>query len=142
MADRISKEHRSWNMSRIRSTNTRPELIVRLLLHKMGYRFRLHRKDLPAKPDIVIPKFKTVIFVHGCFWHKHKRCVDGHIPASNRNYWKSKIDSNVKRDKKNLKELKKMGWSVLVIWECQCKNANKIINIIESHMLPIKQRNL
>ena len=119
MADYLTKEQRSWNMSRIRSKDTKPELVVRSLLHRMGYRFRLHRKDLPGKPDIVLPKYKTVIFVHGCFWHGHKVCKRGNMPKSNRDYWVQKIQKNIDRDKKHRKELKKMGWKVLTIWECQ-----------------------
>jgi len=106
-------------MSRIRCKDTKPEIIIRSLLHRMGFRFRLHRKDLPGKPDIVLPKYKTVIFVHGCFWHGHKGCKRGNIPKSNRGYWITKIQNNIKRDKKHQKELRKIGWKVLVIWECQ-----------------------
>lgn len=111
MADHLTKEKRSWNMSRIRSKNTKPEIIVRSLLHRAGYRFRLHRKDLPGKPDIVLPKYKTVIFVHGCFWHRHKGCKRSNIPKSNKEYWIPKIQKNTKRDKIHYKSLIKDGWT-------------------------------
>lgn len=126
MVDHLSKEHRSWNMSRIRSKDTKPEMIVRSLLHRMGYRFRLYRKDLPGKPDIVLPKYKTVIFVHGCFWHRHKGCNRCTNPSSHRKYWSAKFDRNIKKDHLNRVELRKLGWGVLVIWECEVKNRNKL----------------
>lgn len=119
MVDRLTKEKRSWNMSRIRGKNTKPELIVRSMLHRMGYRFRLHREDLPGKPDIVLPKYKTVIFVHGCFWHRHKKCKYAYNPKSRKTFWQKKFNENVKRDRKRQNELKRLGWRVIVIWECQ-----------------------
>ncbi len=130
MVDHLTKEERSWNMSRIRSKNTKPEIIVRSLLHRMGYRFRLHRKDLPGKPDIVLPKYKIVIFVHGCFWHGHNVCKRSNIPKSNKDYWTHKIARNITRDKENNTKLKKAGWKILKIWECQTKDLNKLRNII------------
>jgi len=122
MVDHLSKEKRSWNMSRIRSKNTKPEIIVRSLLHRMGYRFRLHRKDLPGKPDIVLPKYRTVIFVQGCFWHCHKGCIDSHIPKSNTIFWKDKLEKNQERDRRKQKDLAKLGWKINIIWECETKN--------------------
>jgi len=122
MADTISEERRSWNMSRIKAKDTKPELIVRSLIHKMGYRFRIHRKDLPGKPDIVLPKYKTVIFVHGCFWHRHQGCKRAATPKSRVKYWEDKFAGNLKRDKNHQKQLKEMGWKVHVIWECEVKN--------------------
>lgn len=121
MVDTISPEHRSWNMSRIKGKNTKPELIVRSQLHRMGFRFRLHRKDLPGKPDIVLPKYKTVIFVHGCFWHGHKGCKFFVVPKTRTEFWVNKINTNIRNDKKNHRLLKKMGWKVVVCWECQLK---------------------
>ena len=109
MADHIPKKKRSWNMSLIRSVNTAPELIVRRLLYHLGYRFRLHKKDLPGKPDIVLKKYNTVILVHGCFWHQHKNSKRSNIPKSNLSYWKQKLEKNVQRDKKHKKELQKLG---------------------------------
>jgi len=121
MADKLTPERRSWNMSRIRSKNTKPELIVRSLLHRMGFRFRVNRKDLLGKPDIVLPKYKTVIFVHGCFWHRHKGCKGATTPSTRREFWEKKFKDNTNRDKRNRRELKKAGWNVIVLWECEVK---------------------
>jgi DNA mismatch endonuclease (patch repair protein) len=106
-------------MSRIRSKDTKPELLVRSLLHKRGYRFRLHRKDLPGKPDIVLTKYKTVIFVHGCFWHGHNKCKDFIIPKTNTVWWVKKIKRNKQVDTRNIALLKKSGWKTLVVYECR-----------------------
>jgi DNA mismatch endonuclease, patch repair protein len=109
-------------MRRIRSKDTLPEIKVRSMLHRLGFRFRLHRKDLPGTPDVVLPKFRTVIFVHGCFWHQHPGCKDASRPSTRQDYWLPKLDRNIKRDKKSLSELKALGWNVLVIWECETQN--------------------
>jgi DNA mismatch endonuclease (patch repair protein) len=131
--DKISREHRSWNMSRIKGKDTKPELIVRSLLHKMGFRFRLNGKVsrkyhpkgiLPGKPDIVLAKYKTVIFVHGCFWHRHKGCKRSNIPKTNTEYWMKKISDNEQRDEINSALLKKAGWQVIIIWECEINSKN------------------
>ena len=119
MVDRISREHRSWNMSRIRSRDTNPELTVRSVLHRLGYRFRLHKPTLPGKPDIVLPKHHAVLLVHGCFWHRHPRCQFAYSPKSNQAFWMTKFSQNIARDVRNKRALRKMGWRVLVIWECQ-----------------------
>jgi len=119
MADHLTKKKRSWNMSRIKSKDTKPELIVRSLLHHLGYRFRLHSKKLPGKPDIVLAKYKTVIFVHGCFWHRHKDCPRATTPKSNQEYWKAKFERNVQRFEEVSKQIQAMGWHVMVIWECE-----------------------
>lgn len=124
MADKISSERRSENMRRIKSKDTKPELAARQLLFKAGYRYRLHRKDLPGKPDIVFAKANKAIFVHGCFWHGHENCVDGRIPKSRTDYWPSKIAGNKARDERNQGLLKEQGWEVLVIWECETRNLN------------------
>ncbi len=121
MADIISKEKRSWNMSRIKGKDTKPELIVRSLLHKMGYRFRLHKKDLPGKPDIVLPKYQTVIFVNGCFWHRHKNCKYAYQPKSRIDFWEKKFSDTVERDTIKKAELEKLGWKVIIVWECEVK---------------------
>ena len=120
MADNHSKEVRSMNMSRIRSTNSKPEEIVRKYLFSKGFRYRKNVKKLPGCPDIVLPKYKTVIFVNGCFWHKHD-CPRFVWPSSNQEYWKPKILRNVERDKKNCRELSSKGWNVITIWECELK---------------------
>ena len=124
--DTISKEVRSRNMSAIRSKNTNPETVVRSLLFALGYRYRLHRKDLPGKPDIILKKHNTVIFVHGCFWHQHKECKRANIPKSNKKYWIPKLERNAERDKINKRELNKLGWNVITIWECETKDSGKI----------------
>jgi DNA mismatch endonuclease, patch repair protein len=123
MADRLTKERRSWNMSQIRGRNTTPEMIVRSLLHRMGYRFRLHGKKLPGRPDVVLPKYKTVIFVHGCFWHRHRGCKNATTPTNNRGFWVAKLEGNAARDKVHARSLRKLGWRVLVVWECEAEMA-------------------
>jgi len=115
-------EKRSWNMSRIKGRDTSPELKVRKLLHFLGYRFRLHRKDLPGSSDIVLPKYKTVIFVNGCFWHHHKGCKRASWPKTNTDYWEKKISKNIERDKINMSKLEKMNWNSVIIWECEVSN--------------------
>ena len=130
--DIVSKQQRSYNMSRIRSKDTKPELFVRSMLHRQGYRFTVNgpkNKQLPGKPDIVLPKYKTVIFVHGCFWHGHKGCRDFRYPKTRTDWWKAKIDSNVLRDKKRIKDLESLGWRVRLIWACELKNLEKIGNL-------------
>jgi DNA mismatch endonuclease, patch repair protein len=119
VADKLSVKRRSWNMSRIRSRDTNPELIVRKALTELGYRFRLHRKDLPGKPDIVLPKYRTAIFVHGCFWHQHSGCIDCSNPKTNSKYWRPKLLANVQRDRKHRRRLRRLGWTPVVIWECE-----------------------
>lgn len=131
MTDSISKQHRSWNMSRIKSKNTSPELRVRSALHRAGYRYTLYGDNLPGKPDLVFRKYKTVLFVHGCFWHHHKGCKRANLPKSNKDYWVPKIMRNVERDAENRKLLKKSGWQVIIVWECQTKETDKIIRIFE-----------
>ena len=106
-------------MSKIRSKDTKPEKILRSALHNLGYRFRIHKKDLPGEPDIVLSKYHTVIFVHGCFWHCHSECREGRIPSSNSAYWADKITKNVARDLKNKDALKDQGWKTITIWECE-----------------------
>jgi len=124
--DFVSKEKRSNIMRGVKGKNTRPELLVRSILHKAGYRFRLHRKDLPGKPDIALPKYETVIFVHGCFWHQHKQCPDGRIPSSNTKFWKNKFAANRRRDKLALEALKALGWRVIVVWGCEASDARRL----------------
>ncbi len=126
MTDPLSKEKRSWNMSRIRSKDTRPEKVVRSLLHRMGYRFRLHVKSLPGTPDIVLPKFKTVIFVHGCFWHRHPGCRFAYTPKSRVDFWMKKFEQNINVHEKATVELKDQGWRVFVIWECDLSDLDSL----------------
>lgn len=119
--DKISKEERSRNMSRVRSRDTKPEVKIRSLLHRLGFRFRLCDKSLPGKLDIVLKKYKTVIFVNGCFWHHHENCPKSKLPKTNKEFWEKKINSNVARDRKNKEKLAAQGWRVLVFWECELK---------------------
>ena len=119
--DGLSPQRRSWLMSRVKGRDTTPELAVRSMLHALGYRYRLYRKDLPGKPDIVFGPRKKVVFIHGCFWHGHN-CRKGRLPKSNAAFWGSKIDTNKKRDRKRLTQLRALGWKVLVIWQCQLKD--------------------
>ena len=121
--DNHDKETRSYNMSRIRSTNTKPEELVRKYLFSKGFRYRKNDKRYPGKPDIVLPKYKTVIFINGCFWHGHEKCRYFVMPKSNIEYWEKKISGNLKRDKENISKLEEMGWNVLVVWECQLKKS-------------------
>lgn len=120
MADKLSRIERSRNMSAIRSAGMKPEMLVRSLVHRMGYRYRLHAKDLPGKPDLVFRPRRKVIFVHGCFWHQHGKisCKDGRQPKSRTSYWGPKLARNVERDSANLAQLKAAGWRILVLWEC------------------------
>ena len=120
--DRVSAEARSRNMARVRSRDTAPEVKIRSLLHRLGFRFRLCDKSLPGKPDIVLKKYKTVIFVNGCFWHHHENCPKSKLPETNGAFWEKKINSNVERDRKNKKQLVACGWRVIVIWECQVRS--------------------
>ena len=113
-------------MSRIQSRDTKPEKTVRSLLHRMGYRFRLYRKDLPGKPDIVLPKFRTAIFVHGCFWHRHKGCKFSYTPKSRIAFWNSKFGKNIERDGRVCDQLQEQGWHVVVIWECETKDMHAL----------------
>jgi len=126
--DRITKETRSANMRAIRSKDTGPEMKVRRLVHGMGYRYRLHRKDLPGNPDMVFPVRRAVIFVHGCFWHQHPdpACKIAHQPKSNADYWKPKLERNQRRDAQHKAALIAQGWRVLVIWECQIKDKDAL----------------
>ncbi|MFK7699334.1 very short patch repair endonuclease [Pseudomonas caspiana] len=119
--DVVDRATRSRMMSAIRGKDTKPELIVRSFLHAQGYRFRLHRKDLPGKPDIVLPRLKVCIFVHGCFWHRHVGCRYAVMPKSRVDFWTAKLEANVDRDRKTLENLDRCGWNVLIVWECEVK---------------------
>ena len=122
MADVHTKEQRSFNMSRIRGRDTKPEMLVRRFLHANGFRYKLHDKTLPGKPDIVLPKYKTVIFVHGCFWHQHDCPRGARRPKGNAEYWTRKLTRNVERDGQKQDQLTELGWQVLIVWECETKN--------------------
>lgn len=124
--DRLSAKARSALMARVRSRNTAPEIAVRRLLHKMGCRFRLHREDLPGSPDVVLPKYRTAIFVHGCFWHRHSGCRRCSTPRSNVEFWEEKFRRNVLRDSQNLRQLEELGWRAAIIWECETKSVSEL----------------
>ena len=121
MVDKFSKETRSYVMSRIRGKDTKPEMLVRSYLFSRGMRFRKNDRRYPGSPDVVLPKYNTVVFVHGCFWHHHEGCRYATMPKSNVEYWEKKLYGNVERDKRNRKELEEMGWKVIIVWECELK---------------------
>ena len=130
--DTFSQEIRSDIMSRIKGKNTKPEMVVRSLMHRIGYRFRLHRKDLSGTPDLVLPKFKTVVFVHGCFWHGHHCRKGSSRPSSNAEFWSEKIAKNVERDRKSFDELREAGWTVITVWECELKDLEYVHRKLQS----------
>ena len=121
-------------MAAVKGKNTAPEIRVRQMLHKMGFRFRLHRKDLPGKPDLVLPKYRLCIFVHGCFWHQHPGCKRATIPESNQEFWLTKFQGTLKRDKQAEKELRQQGWRVCIIWECETKKEESLDRVIHRYM--------
>jgi DNA mismatch endonuclease (patch repair protein) len=131
MVDRLTPEHRSWNMSRIRSKHTKPELIVRSALHRMGLRFRLHAKNLPGHPDIVLPRWRVALFVHGCFWHRHRNCHLTYTPKTRASFWNTKFRSNVDRDQTHQQALRRQGWRVAVIWECDVTDSRRLQAILQ-----------
>jgi DNA mismatch endonuclease (patch repair protein) len=142
MVDIWSKAKRSEVMSHISSTDTKPELIVRSALHRAGFRFSLHRKDLPGRPDIVLPKHKAIVLVNGCFWHRHSGCRLATMPSSSQTYWKAKFEKTILRDRRNVKALSAVGWKVLLIWECQVKDAKKLTGIIQKFLGKNKSANI
>jgi DNA mismatch endonuclease (patch repair protein) len=126
MADVFTPQKRSAIMSRIKGKNTRPEIAVRKIVHSLGYRFRLHNRLLPGQPDIVLAKHRKVIFVHGCFWHGHARCIRSSLPVTNVQFWREKIAGNQQRDQQVLQALNRCGWRTLVVWQCQIRDAVKL----------------
>lgn len=129
MADFLSAAERSERMSRIRSRNTSPELLVRKFLHHQGFRYRLHVKGLPGRPDLVLPKYRTVIFVDGCFWHGHS-CQGGRVPATNTAFWEGKISANQERDRRNRRALRGAGWRIIQVWECHLSTKTRRANTL------------
>ncbi|WP_324187666.1 very short patch repair endonuclease [Sphingopyxis solisilvae] len=138
LVDRLTPERRSWLMSRVGSKNTSPEMRVRRLAHSMGLRFRLHRKDLPGNPDLAFPKYGAVLFVHGCFWHRHPGCRKASTPKSRTEFWDAKFVSNVKRDRRNEDALRAQGWRVFTIWECEAKSDEEIHAVLSQ--IPLSDR--
>lgn len=128
--DSLTPAERSARMALVQSKNTKPELLVRRLVHAMGYRYRLHRRDLPGTPDLVFPGRGKVIFVHGCFWHRHARCALARLPKTRGDFWLPKLTANAERDARNVRALRRLGWGVLTIWECQLGNTTKLANRI------------
>jgi DNA mismatch endonuclease (patch repair protein) len=135
MADSLTRERRSWNMSRIRSTNTGPEKQLRSLLHRAGFRFRIHDRRLPGSPDIVLSRYRTAVFVHGCFWHRHPGCRKTTTPSSRVTFWNTKFEGTVARDKSNSAQLEAAGWQVIIVWECELEKApEKVLQIVVSRL--------
>lgn len=134
MADRLSSQKRSWNMSRIKSRDTTPELAVRKVLYRMGYRYRLHSPAVPGKPDIVLKRFRIAIFVHGCFWHRHSGCKFSYIPKSRVEFWAKKFEENIRRDETVRKQLSELGWKYLTIWECETKSSETIEHLLRGFL--------
>lgn len=133
--DTLTPAQRSWNMSQIRCRDTKPERVVRSVLHRIGARFRLHRKDLPGCPDIVLPKYRLAVLVHGCFWHRHPGCKYAYTPKSRVEFWHGKFEATVKRDQKTYRRLRALGWAVSVIWECETRDAEKLAATLKAMLL-------
>lgn len=132
--DRLSRAHRSWLMSKVRSKDTTPEMIVRRAVHKLGYRYRLHCPKMPGKPDLVLSAHRKIIFVHGCFWHGHENCSKARLPKSNVEFWRSKIERNVGRDTELCRMLIDDGWDVLIVWQCQTKDLEGLVLSLRSFL--------
>lgn len=135
MVDTLTKEKRSWNMSRIREKNTKPEILVRSFLHRAGFRFRLHDRSLPGKPDIVLKKYKSVIFVNGCFWHRHEGCPKATTPKTRLEFWEAKFRGTVERDREQKDALEELGWRVICIWECELERSADLAISTVAHSL-------
>jgi len=131
MTDVFTKGKRSWIMSRVKGRDTKPEIFVRSVVHRMGYRFRIQRRDLPGNPDIVLPRHNKIIFVHGCFWHGHKGCPRSKRPTTNMGFWNEKLDKNVERDKRFRRKLRSMSWKVLVVWQCETRKPDTLLEKLE-----------
>jgi len=136
MADHLSKRNRSLNMAAVKSTDTKPEILVRKCVHRLGFRFRLHDQRLPGKPDLVLPRLRKVIFVHGCFWHRHMQCKRASTPATREEFWQKKFSANVERDRRVLVELKNLGWDAMVVWQCQLADTEKLSQRLLSFLMP------
>ena len=131
VTDTLTIAERSRLMAKIKGKNTRPEIVVRSLLYRAGYRFRIHVASLPGKPDIVLPRYRTVVFVHGCFWHRHKGCKAATTPKSHRRFWADKFKRNVANDRKHQRQLRRLGWKVVTVWECQLRWPEKAMRRVE-----------
>lgn len=131
MSDVFTKAKRSWIMSRVKGLDTKPEIVGRSVIHRMGLRFRVHRRDLPGNPDIVLPRHNKVIFVHGCFWHGHTGCARSKRPTTNTRFWTKKLDANIARDERYRKTLRRTGWKVLVVWQCETRRPKDLLRTLE-----------
>lgn len=125
-------------MARIRSKDTKPEMLIRRMLHRLGYRYALHNRKLPGAPDLVFPSRRKIILVHGCFWHQHKGCIDGRMPKSRQDYWRPKLIRNVERDRRNLAKMRRVGWKVIKIWECETANADRLLDRLVRFLGPAR----
>ncbi|NWG14605.1 MAG: DNA mismatch endonuclease Vsr [Acidobacteria bacterium] len=134
MTDVFCKEKRSWIMARVKGRDTKPEMLVRSLIHRMGFRFRIHKRDLPGNPDIVLPRHGKAIFVHGCFWHGHNPCRRSKRPTTNKAFWNKKLDENIRRDKRFRRELHRMGWKTLVVWQCEIRHPKKLLRKLDGFL--------
>ncbi|MGI2860014.1 very short patch repair endonuclease [Shewanella algae] len=141
MVDTLPPEERSERMSRVRAQSTKPEMKLRRLIHGMGFRYRLHRRDLPGKPDLVFPGKRSIIFMHGCFWHRHEGCGLARLPKSKRAFWSAKLEANKERDQKNISTLEAAGWRVLVIWECQLRDEGEVREVVKEFLTNYKREN-
>ncbi len=140
MTDKLSRRQRSKLMSKVRGRDTKPEWILRCALHRMGFRYRLGGKGLPGKPDLVFPKYRSVIFVHGCYWHRHPECRDASTPKTNRDFWVRKFAQNEKRDRDSIRDLGERGWRVLVVWECELlKSTRKTLDLVASWLRGLRR---
>lgn len=139
MADTLTPQERSERMRRIRGKDTRPEMAIRKLLFAAGYRYRVQYRGLPGRPDIVFPGRKAAIFVHGCFWHQHPGCKVAHIPKSREDYWVSKFNKNIERDKRNTAAIEEKGWRILIIWECEAKQIDALATTLIDFLGPVKR---
>jgi DNA mismatch endonuclease, patch repair protein len=139
-ARKTKESHRSWTMAQVKSKNTTPEMNVRRAAHALGLRFRLHRVDLPGKPDLVFPRWRTALFVNGCFWHSHRNCERARIPKTNVDYWTKKLLRNARRDRETVRLLKKSGWRCAVIWECQAKDRARLNRILRHLFVSDRRR--
>ncbi len=140
LMDIIDKEARSRLMGRIRGKDSKPEMVVRRIAHRLGFRFRLHRRDLPGSPDLVFPARRKVVFVHGCYWHRHHGCRLAYEPKSNVEFWADKFTANVARDRKALEDLRDQGWDTLVVWECEANDSEFVASRLLAHLGPSKDR--
>lgn len=138
--DRLTPERRSWNMSRIKGKNTKPEMLVRRIVTGLGLRYRLHRKDLPGKPDLVFGPRRVVIFVHGCFWHRHPGCKEATMPANNRAFWEAKLNGNAERDARHVEALRALGWESIIVWECETRDIEKLTRRLRDLLPPLTRK--